>query len=205
MKNIIKISSGILLALTMIFTACKKEEVFPPYVEKDYGSLGDTTLHIKTDSIFPPAGDFESWTFFNAKTLTVIKENEGNSDLPSTADVIFAYSYNNDPAFGAQLSNTYAYSLTPLTGWTRTATIFRKNVPASDFDNALYKRAIINGWNNATALPEAESGYIAALAEGQVYAFKTQAEKHGLIKIIKIVPGQNPYTNYLKFQVRMEK
>jgi hypothetical protein len=205
MKNIIKISSGILLGLTMIFTACKKEEVFPPYVDPNNSENGDSTLNITTDTVYAPAGDGESRTFFNAKTQTVITEKAGTANPASTADVIFAYIYNND-SLGAELANTYAYGLTPLTGWTRTATIFRKNVPASTFDNAFYKRAILDAWANATPYTGAnEGGYIAPLAVGEVYAFETEAGKHGLIKILTIVPGQDPYNHYLTFKVKTEK
>jgi hypothetical protein len=205
MKNTIKILSGILLALSIIFTACKKEEVFPPYKDSSNSANGDSTLNITGDTLYAPAGDGESRTFFNAKTQTVITENAGTATPSSTADVIFAYIYNTD-SLGAELANTYAYGLTPLSGWTRSATIFRKNVPVATYDNAFYKRAIIDAWNNATAYTgSGEGGYIAPLSAGEVYAFQTEAGKSGLIKIISIVPGQDPYADYLVFQVKMEK
>jgi hypothetical protein len=63
----------------------------------------------------------------------------------------------------------------------------------------------VNAWNNATSYGVDQGGYIAPLAAGQVYAFQTEGGKYGLVKIINIVPGQDPYAHYLVFEVKMEK
>ena len=203
MKKIIIISSAILFGLAITFTGCKKkkEEVIP--VTQNNTPI-DTTLNITKDTLYAPAGDGGSRTFFNSAKLLVYTQAQINSNLALSDDVIFAYSFSTDPAVGAELSNTYSFSATTLTGWHQKATIFKKSVPASVYDAAFYKRAIVDAWNNATAYSPPQ-GYIAPLAVGEIYAFQTEAGKHGLVKILAIMPGQDPYADYLVFQVKMEK
>jgi hypothetical protein len=203
MKKIIKISSAILFGLAITFTGCKrkKEEVIPA---SQPATVADTTLNVTKDTLYAPASDGGSRTFFNSAKLLVYTQAQINSNLALSDDVIFAYSFSTDSTIGAELSNTYTYSGNVLTGWHQKATIFRKNVPAAVYDAALYNRAIDNAWNNATAYSPPQ-GYIAPLAVDQIYAFQTEAGKHGLVKILAIKPGQDPYADYLVFQVKMEK
>jgi hypothetical protein len=206
MKNTIKFLSGILLALTILFTSCKKEELIPMTLPDPGQNTGtDSTLNSTKDTVYAPAQDGLSRTFFNSSKQMVFTQDSINKNIDLSDDVIFGYIYNND-ALGAELANTYAFSSPPLTTWHQKSTIFRKNVPAATYDNALYKSALLNAWNNATAYTGAdEGGYIAPLAAGEIYAFQTEAGKYGLVKIIGIVPGQDPYANYLVFEVKMEK
>ncbi|MFL5729422.1 MAG: hypothetical protein ACJ75J_08030 [Cytophagaceae bacterium] len=208
MKNIISMTSALSLGLLILFSACKKEEDFPAPSGSN-GSIStqstDTTLAITTDTLYPPAGDNKSRTFFNSGKQLVFTADTINKNLDFSDDVIFAYIYNNDST-GAELANTYAYSATTLTNWHLKATIFRKNVPSATFDNAMFKRSVVDAWNSATPYTGTnQGGYIASLAAGQVYAFQTEAGKHGLVKIITIYPGADPYKDKLVFQVKMER
>jgi hypothetical protein len=205
MKKSIQILSGFLFGLTIIITGCKKkEEVIP--VTSQNTTPADSTLAITKDTLYAPAGDGGSRTFFNSVKLLVFTQDSINKNLNLSDDVIFGYSFSTDPAVGAELANTYTFSATTLTGWHQKATIFRKNVSSAVYDSAFFKRAIVSAWNSATPYTgSGQGGYIAPLAVNEIYAFQTEAGKHGLVKIIAIKPGQDPYADYLVFQVKMEK
>jgi hypothetical protein len=205
MKKIIKISSVILLGLAITFAGCKKkkEEVIPA---NQSSMSGDTTLNVTKDTVYAPGGDHKSRTFFNSAKLLVFTKDSIDKNLALSDDVIFGYSFSNDVTIGAELSNTFTFSADSLKNWHQKATIFRKNVTSAVFDSAHFKRALISAFNGATAYTGGgQGGYIAPLALNEVYAFQTAAGKYGLVKILAIKPGQDPYADYLVFQVKMEK
>jgi hypothetical protein len=210
MKKIIKISTGIIFAFTIIFTACKKkkEDIKPvdPLPSKFNTTKFDSTMFVVHDTIYAPANDKGSRSFFNSDTLRVLTSNQISAKLSLSDGVIFGYFYSSDTS-GSVIANTYAYFDTTLTsGWHKKTTIFRKNVPLASYTNAGTLNDILAAWNVATPYTGPNSGgYIYKLANDQVFAYTTQAGKVGLIRIISIVPGNNPYTNYVLFEIKMQK
>jgi hypothetical protein len=208
MKNIIKISSCILFSLALISAGCKKKkEIIPdPPPLKFNATKFDSTMFVMHDTLYAPANDKGSRSFFNSDTMKVLTSNQINAKINLSDGIIFGYFYSSDTS-GSVISNTYAYFDTTLTsGWHKKATIFRKNVPLASYTNVATLNDIINAWNAAAPLTGFNAGgYIDKLGVDQVYAFTTEPGKKGLIRIISIVPGNNPYTNYLLFEIKMQK
>lgn len=208
MKEILKTSSGIILGLTVIFTGCKKEDkVIPrdPGPSKFNTTSYDSTMLVMHDVIYAPANDKGSRTFFNSDSLQVLTANQIDAKLSLSDGVIFGYFYSSDSS-GSVLANTYAYFDTSLTsGWHKKTTVFRKNVPLATYTSVGTSSDIVNAWTAATPYSGTNSGYIQKLAVDQVYAYTTQAGKVGLIRIISIVPGNDPYADYLTFEIKMQK
>jgi len=207
MEKIIKISTCIVFSLALISAGCKKKkEIIPdPPPSKFNTTKFDSTMFVMHDTIYAPANDKGSRSFFNSDTMKVLTSNQINAKINLSDGIIFGYFYSNDTS-GAVISNTYAYYDTTLTsGWHKKATKFRKNVPLASYTNVATSNDIINAWTVATQPGVNAEGYIDKLAVDQVYAYTTEPGKVGLIRIISIVPGNNPYTNYLLFEIKMQK
>ncbi|HXA01205.1 MAG TPA: hypothetical protein VNW99_04405 [Cytophagaceae bacterium] len=208
MKKIIRILSGTLFGLAIMFSSCKKkDEVVPdPQPSKFNTTKFDGTMFVIHDTIYAPAHDKGSRSFFNSDTLKVLTSNQINAKLSLSDGVIFGYFFSSDTS-GSVIANTYAYFDTILTsGWHKTTTIFRKNVPLSSYINVATSNDILNAWNAATPYTGTNSGgYIYKLAVDQVFAYTTQAGKVGLIRIISVIPGNNPYSDYVLFEIKMQK
>jgi hypothetical protein len=210
MNKIIKISSAVFLALLIIFTGCKKKEEVVPQVPASakfnttpYDSSAMFVMH---DTLYAPAHDNGSRTFFNSKTLTALTANQIDANLSLSDSVIFGYFFSTNDTTGGVLANTYAYFDTTITsGWHKTTTIFRKSVPLASYTSAATSNDITNAWNAATPYTSPGSGgFIYKLAVDQVYAYTTQG-KIGLIRIISMIPGNNPYADYVLFEIKMQK
>jgi hypothetical protein len=208
MKKSIRISSGVLLLFTIIFTACKKEEIvpLPPPPSKLNTTNFDSTMFVMHDTMYAPANDKGSKTFFNSETMMVLTAQQINAALDLSNAVIFGYFYSSDTS-RAVIANTYAYfDTTQTSGWHKKATIFRKNVPLSSYTSVSTANDILNAWNAATPYAGADSGgNIYKLSEDQVFAYTTEEGKVGLIRIIFLKPGNNPYTDYIVFEIKMQK
>jgi hypothetical protein len=208
MKNFIKISSAILLGLIIGFAGCKKkDEVTPdPAPSKFNTTKFDSTLIVMHDTMYAPANDKGSRTFFNSDMLQTLTAQQINANVNLSDGVIFGYFFSNDTS-GAVIANTYAYFDPSITStWHKKATIFRKNVPLSDYTNAGSYNDVLNAWNAATPYSGTNSGgFIYKLVADQVFAYNTEAGKKGLIRIISLIPGNNPYSDYVLFEIKMQK
>jgi hypothetical protein len=209
MKRNIQISSGVFFLLVIIFMGCKKDEELTPILPSPprFNTTSfDSTMFVMHDTMYAPANDKGSKTFFNSETLMVLTAQQINAAISLSNGVIFGYFYSSDSS-RAVIANTYAYFDTAQTsGWNKKATIFRKNVPLASYTSVGTANDILNAWNAATPYSGANSGgNIYKLSEDQVFAYNTEEGKVGLIRIIFLKPGNNPYTDYIVFEIKMQK
>jgi hypothetical protein len=211
-----KIQIFILLSVTII-TACKKPvdqktelsaidslRYYEDSLRHAEIAAPDTSIAIYHDTLFPPAGDQGSRTFYNLKTGMVLTGDYINKHPNLSYDIAFAYFYHNHADTLACLTNLYAYPYQSNDKWKKSVTFFRKGVPPVTYKLCNTNSDLALAYEHADA-PGSLQGTAYQLSADQVIAFKTENQKFGLIKIKNLVPGNDPYRSYLTFEVKTQR
>ncbi|HXA02080.1 MAG TPA: hypothetical protein VNW99_08835 [Cytophagaceae bacterium] len=206
-----------LLCIALCITSCtnKKEETLAAIDSlRKYGDTApavqfiaplakDSSLAIYYDTLFPPAGDDGSRTFFHLKNGLVYTGQAVNEKPALSKDIVMAYFYHNDPDTLATLTNMYTFPY-PYNNWKKTMTLFRKGVSDEAYQLCNTNSDLANVFHHSS---KADSIYGAAykLAAHDIIVFKTEQNKYGLIRVKNLVPGNNPYKNFLTFEMKVQK
>jgi hypothetical protein len=164
----------------------------------------DTSVAIYYDTLFPPAGDLGSRTFYNIKKGIVMTGDYINKNPTFSYDIAFAYFYHNDKDTLGCLTNLYAYPYQSNDEWKKSVTFFRKGVTPMTYRLCNTNSELALAYENAEA-PKNLQGTAYKLSQDDVIAFKTENQKFGLVKIKSLVPGNNPYKNYLTVEVKVQR
>jgi hypothetical protein len=196
----------ITMAIGFVIGGCKKED--DDFTPTGRGSVKnknvkDTSIVVSlSDTLRPPAGDNGSKTFYSGNTHLLYTGNEIIANKSLAKDIAFAYNYNPDAAYGASITNLDNFPYTP-TDWTRSYTFFASTaLDANTFGNVQSNNQLEAAWTAAT--PLSPGGAIYQASPGAVYAFKTEDEKHGLIKVVNVSPGGDPGLNYIVLDIKMQ-
>jgi hypothetical protein len=196
----------IALAIGFLIGGCKNNE--DDFTPTGRGSVKnknvkDTSIVVTlNDTLRPPAGDNGSKTFYSGDTHVLYTGNEINANKSLSKNIAFAYNYNPDPVYGVSITNLDNFPYTPA-DWTRGYTSFASTaLDAVAFGNVQSNDQLVAAWTAATPLNPA--GAIYAASPGKVYAFKTEDEKHGLIKVVNVSPGGDPGVNYVVLDIKMQ-
>jgi hypothetical protein len=163
----------------------------------------DSSLLIYNDTLFPPAGDNASRTFFHLKDGLVYTGKAINDQPSLSENIILAYFYHNDSDTLATLTNMYTFPYHD-NNWKKTMTLFKKGVSDEVYQLCNTNSDLITAFQNPS---KTDSVYGAAykLAARDIIAFKTEENKYGLIRVKNLVPGNNPYKNFMTFEMKVQK
>jgi hypothetical protein len=207
----------ILILLLATFAACKKPmdpktelsaidslRIYEDSLRHAEKIVADTSIAIYYDTLFPPAGDLGSRTFYNIKKGMVLTGDYINKNPALSYDIAFAYFYHNDADTMACLTNLYAYPYQSNDKWKKSVTFFRKGVTPMTYRLCNTNSDLAMAYDQAE-VPASLQGTAYKLAPEDVIAFKTENQKFGLVKIKSLIPGNNPYQNYLTLEVKVQR
>jgi hypothetical protein len=211
-----KIQIFILLSVTLV-AACKKPmdpktglsaidslRLYEDSLKHVERTVADTSIAVYYDTLFPPAGDLGSRTFYNLKAGMVLTGDYINQHPNLSYDIAFAYFFHNHSDTLACLTNLYAYPYQNNDNWKKSVTFFRKGVAPMTYKLCNTNSELALAYEQAEA-PNNLKGTAYRLSADEVIAFKTENQKFGLIKIKNLVPGNNPYKNYLTIEVKTQR
>jgi hypothetical protein len=164
----------------------------------------DTSIAIYYDTLFPPAGDLGSRTFYNIKTGMVLTGDYINKHPNLSYDIAFAYFYHNDKDTLGCLTNLYAYPYQSNDKWKKSVTFFRKGVSPITYRLCNTNSDLAIAYDHAET-PRNLQGTAYKLLADEVISFKTENQKFGLIRIKDQVPGNDPYKNYITLEVKVQR
>jgi hypothetical protein len=163
----------------------------------------DTSLAIFHDTLFPPAGDYGSRTFFNLKNGLVYTGAAVNEKPVLSGDIIMAYFYHNSSDTSATLTNLYTFPY-PQNNWKKTMTLFRRGISEEAYNYSNTNSDLKSAFHNSSKADDSR-GFVHKLAPNDIIAFKTEYNKYGLIRVKHLVPGNDPYKSYLSFEMKAQK
>jgi hypothetical protein len=163
----------------------------------------DTSLAIYHDTLFPPAGDYGSRTFFNLKNGLVYTGAAVNQKPALSGDIIMAYFYHNSSDTSATLTNLYTFPY-PQNNWKKTMTLFRRGISEEAYNYSNTNSDLKSAFHNSSKAGDSK-GSVHKLAANDIIAFKTEHNKYGLIRVKHLVPGNDPYKSYLSFEMKAQK
>jgi hypothetical protein len=206
-----------MLCAALCITACKNKETetlatidslrlygdSAPAAQNITPSPKDSSLAIYNDTLFPPADDYGSRTFFNLKNGLVYTGQAVNEKPALSTDIIMAYFFHNDNDTSATLTNMYAFPY-HFNNWKKTMTVFKKGVSEEAYLLCNTNSDLVTAFDHS---PKTDKIYGAAynVVTNDIIAFKTERNKYGLIKVKDLVPGNNPYKNFLTFEMKVQK
>ena len=201
------------LCAALYLTACSKKEKETNATIDSLKLYGDavpvapviplTTLSIYNDTLFPPAGDEGSRTFFHLSNGLVYTGQTLTEKPDLSKDIIMAYFFHNDSDTSATLTNLYTFPY-HYNHWKKSTTLFRKGISEEVYKLCNSNSDLITAFHRSS---KADSVYGAAynLSKNDIIAFKTEQNKYGLIKVKNLVPGNDPYKNFLTFEMKVQK
>ena len=163
----------------------------------------DSSLAIYHDTLYPPAGDYGSRTFFHLKNGMVYTGQAVNQKPVLSADIIMAYFYHNDSDTSATLTNLYTFPY-PQNKWKQTMTLFRKGISEEAYQLSNTNSDLKTAFHNSSKAEDSQ-GAVYKLASNDIIAFKTERNQYGLIRVKNLVPGNNPYKSYLAFEMKVQR
>jgi hypothetical protein len=163
----------------------------------------DTSLALFYDTLFPPAGDEGSRTFFHLKTGLVYTGQAIKEKPELSKDIIIAYFFHNDSDTSATLTNLYTFPY-HNNNWKKTVTLFRRGISNEVYKLCNTNSDLVTAFHDSTRT-EKIYGLAYKLKPNDIIAFKTEQNKYGLMMIKHLVPGNNPYKNFLTFEMKVQK
>jgi hypothetical protein len=213
-----RILSFILLGTTIGLSSCKDKAkitnatidslrqaggLVPPIQAANIPQPIDSSLAIFQDTLFPPAGDYGSRTFFHLKNGMVYTGQAVNQKPTLSGDIIMAYFYHNDTDTSATLTNLYTFPY-PQNNWKQSMTLFRKGISEEAYQFSNTNSDLKTAFHNSSKA-ESEKGAVYKLASNDIIAFKTERNQYGLIRVKHLIPGNNPYKSYLAFEMKVQR
>jgi hypothetical protein len=174
-----------------------------PTVRVDPPLPKDSSLAIHYDTLFPPAGDDGSRTFFHLKDGLVYTGQMINNKPALSKDIIMAYFYHNDSDTSATITNMYAFPY-HYNNWKKSMTLFRKGISDEVYQLCNTNSDLVTAFHSPSKTSDIH-GIAFKLAANDIIAFKTEQNKYGLIRVKSLVPGNNPYKNFLTFEMKVQK
>ncbi|MFL5730183.1 MAG: hypothetical protein ACJ75J_11915 [Cytophagaceae bacterium] len=200
--------------MAVIFTACqaKNEKITMATIDslRKYGdtvqvstTARDSSLVVFYDTIFPPAGDQGSRTFFHINDRLIYTGQTISQKPTLSKGIVMAYFYHNDPDTSATLTNMYAFPY-DTDKWKKSMTHFRKGISEEAYQLSNTNSDLSTAFHRSLH-PDSAQGAAYKLAPNDIIAFKTEQNKYGLIKIKHVEPGNNPYKNFLTFEMKVQR
>jgi|GEM_PF-3064060 len=195
-------------------SSCSKKSTPEPVTTTTthYGGIiivTDTIITVKLDTIWNAAGDSLSRSFVSEADGQAYTSSQVTASNLSS-QIMYGYYYHTDSTIvGGSIANAHVYPVT-YKGWTGDTTMFRvTTMDTTAYNNAVSRAQLKNAFTAATS---SSKQAIYVLQPGQIIAFKTQDNKYGLLRVLKLntpsySPGTypQPYQTYMVYEAKFQK
>lgn len=181
-------------------------------VDDEFGARADTILPVKVKEagvrlytavvLEAPSADRSSKTFFASLTGQTFSVDEVADDIDNLSGLVdFGYFFETNAAFSSP--NTYqSYDLGPNGDqWDPlNVTSFKSTIlTPAEFDALTESQDLIDAYDDNAA---DRTNVITELTVDDIISFRTDNEKYGLIKVVRLVPGDNS-SGEIEIEVRI--